>query len=29
MTGATRPGSTAGLRHLALFVSDLEACVDF
>ncbi|MDZ7827307.1 MAG: VOC family protein [Gammaproteobacteria bacterium] len=29
MTGATRPGATAGLRHLALFVSDLEACVDF
>lgn len=24
-----RPGSTAGLRHLALNVNNLEACVDF
>ena len=25
----TRPGKTAGLRHVALFVEDLAACVDF
>lgn len=24
-----RPGKTAGLRHVALFVEDLAACVDF
>ncbi len=24
-----RPAPTAGLRHVALFVQDLEACVDF
>ncbi|HSG90444.1 MAG TPA: VOC family protein [Pseudomonadales bacterium] len=24
-----RPGRTAGMRHLALFVGDLEACLDF
>jgi len=25
----TKPNPTAGLRHLALFVKNLEACVDF
>ena len=24
-----RPGNTLGLRHIALFVSELEACVAF
>lgn len=24
-----RPGDTAGLRHVALFVNELEGCVDF
>jgi catechol-2,3-dioxygenase len=29
MSQYTRPASTAGLRHLALNVSDLTTCVDF
>lgn len=28
-TGPTRPGRTAGLRHVALSVRNLDACVDF
>lgn len=29
MSEPQRPKPTAGLRHVALFVKDLEACVDF
>jgi catechol 2,3-dioxygenase-like lactoylglutathione lyase family enzyme len=29
MTDAERPPRTAGMRHVALFVEDLDACVDF
>lgn len=29
MSRTERPGVTAGLRHVALFVPDLEACTDF
>ena len=29
MTGLARPGSTAGLRHVALYCADLEACRQF
>lgn len=29
MTDIERPGPTAGLRHVALFVDSFEACLDF
>ena len=29
MNAPSRPAPTAGLRHVALFVTDLEACEDF
>ncbi|TVS15361.1 MAG: VOC family protein [Gammaproteobacteria bacterium] len=29
MSEAQRPGPTAGLRHVALFVDQFEACLDF
>ena len=29
IAGQTRPGGLLGLRHVALFVKDLEACVQF
>lgn len=29
IAGQTRPGGMLGLRHVALFVKDLEACVQF
>jgi len=29
MNTLSRPGKTSGLRHVALFVANLEACVDF
>ncbi len=29
MTALTRPGKTAGLRHVALYVEDLAACENF